>query len=160
MSTTTPPHVEQLASAPAVVLRGGLVLTMDDQHTVLEGADVLPVVRSVVQAMDFGNCSQVFMPLLWEGRGIGALVLVLYRKQIVAALQRSTQNPLVEAIQTQSAHFAENNRLFQALGPALVDLRTNTSETATHLERIVDLLTQILAVQRGIKEELIRGHKP
>lgn len=94
----------------------------------------------------------------------GALVLVLYRKQIVAALQRSTQNPLVEAIRSQSAaievqsaHFAENNRLFLALGPALQSLVKNTGDTATQSAHIADLLTELLAVQRGIKEELIRG---
>jgi hypothetical protein len=85
----------------------------------------------------------------------GALVLVLYRKQISAALQRSTENPLVEAIQTQSAHFAENNRLFQALGPALVDLRTNTGEAAAHGKEIVRLLTDLLAVQRSIERQLL-----
>ncbi len=54
-------------------LRDGRVLLFDN---VLEGADVLPDVRNVVEAMDFGNCSLVFMPLVWEGRGIGALTMV------------------------------------------------------------------------------------
>lgn len=90
----------------------------------------------------------------------GAIVLILYRKQIVAALQRSTENPLVEAIHTQSTHFAENNRLFMALGPALVELKANTADAVDSGEKSVELLTQILAVQRSIKEELIRGHKP
>jgi signal transduction histidine kinase/DNA-binding response OmpR family regulator len=54
-------------------IREGRLLRYDD---VLEGAEVLSDVRDVVRAMDFGNCSLVFMPLMWEGRGIGALVLV------------------------------------------------------------------------------------
>ena len=30
---------------------------------------------SIVRAMDFGDCSQVFVPLRWEGRGIGTLIV-------------------------------------------------------------------------------------
>jgi GAF domain-containing protein/CheY-like chemotaxis protein len=54
-------------------IREGRVLRYDN---VLEGPDVIPDVRRVIQGMNFGNCSQVFMPLMWEGRGIGALVMV------------------------------------------------------------------------------------
>lgn len=40
---TVKPAAEQVAAAPSVVFRNGLVLTMDDKHTVIEGGDVLVV---------------------------------------------------------------------------------------------------------------------
>ncbi|WP_182525853.1 amidohydrolase family protein [Nocardioides dongkuii] len=49
MSTPTP-HATDLAGAPAVVLRGGTVLTMDDRRTVLTDADVL-VVGDTIEAV-------------------------------------------------------------------------------------------------------------
>jgi len=47
------PTPDSFADAPAVVLRGGTVLTMDAQHTVLAGADVL-VVGSRIEAIGHG----------------------------------------------------------------------------------------------------------
>lgn len=43
MSTPAHPSTPAVVDAPAVVLRGGTVLTMDDRRTVLTGADVLVV---------------------------------------------------------------------------------------------------------------------
>ena len=43
--------------------------------SVLDGADTPPELRAVVAAMGFGDCSQVFVPLRREGRGIGTLVV-------------------------------------------------------------------------------------
>ena len=43
MSQTASPTTESVSAAPAIVLRGGLVLTMDDAGTVLTGGDVLVV---------------------------------------------------------------------------------------------------------------------
>jgi GAF domain-containing protein/CheY-like chemotaxis protein len=98
-------------------IRQGRVLRYDD---VLEGADVFPEVRNVVRAMGFGNCSQVFMPLVWEGRGIGALVLVhtppapfdgsditqlkTFADQAVIAIQNARMfNETTEALERQTA---------------------------------------------------------
>lgn len=90
----------------------------------------------------------------------GALLLLFYHKPILAALQRTARDPLIDALADQNKHFAENNKLFLALGPALEHLVRNTGATAAHaerLERLENMMGQLLSVQRGIKEELIRG---
>ncbi|MGW7611230.1 amidohydrolase family protein [Streptomyces sp. NPDC054766] len=46
----TAPTPEEIATAPAVVFRRGLVLTMDDAHTVLQSGDVL-VLGDTIQAV-------------------------------------------------------------------------------------------------------------
>ena len=68
-----PVPLEKTAHPLQRAFHEGQVLRYDD---VLHGAEVIADVRDVVQAMGFGNCSQVFMPLLWQGQGIGALVMV------------------------------------------------------------------------------------
>lgn len=85
------------------------------------------------------------------------VVLIFYRKPILAALQRSTRDPLVDALTEQNRHFADNNKLFLALGPALEKLIHHTATSATCAEAQSVTLADLLAVQRGIKEELIRG---
>ena len=93
-------------------LREGRLLRFDN---VLEGDDVIPEARQVIQAMGFGNCSQLFMPLVWEGRGIGTLVMV-----------RTPPAPFTDAEMTQIRTFADqaviaiqNARLFKATQEAL-----------------------------------------
>ena len=44
--------------------------------SVLHGADTPEPLRDIVRAMNFGDCAQVFVPLRWEGRGIGTLIVV------------------------------------------------------------------------------------
>ena len=44
--------------------------------SVLHGADTPEPLRDIVRAMDIGDCAQVFVPLRWEGRGIGTLIVV------------------------------------------------------------------------------------
>lgn len=92
----------------------------------------------------------------WGLLGVLTLALLVYHKPILAALQRSTRDPLVEALAEQNRHFAANNNLFVGLGPQLQKLEANTAATSDHAERAVELLKEILAVQRGIKDELIR----
>ncbi len=49
----TEPTPEQIAAAPAVVFRNGLVLTMDDAHSVIEGGDVV-IVGNDIAAVGHG----------------------------------------------------------------------------------------------------------
>ena len=101
-------------------LRDGRVLCFDD---VLEGPDVVPEARKVIEAMGFGNCSQVFVPLVWNGRGIGTLVMV-----------RTPPLPFSEADIAQIRTFADqaviaiqNARLFHETREAL-ERQTATAE--------------------------------
>ena len=101
-------------------LREGRVLRYDD---VLHGADVIEDVRNVMRAMGVGNCSQVFMPLLWEGRGVGALVVV-----------RTPPEPFDDGDIAQLSAFADqaviaiqNARLFHETREAL-ERQTATAE--------------------------------
>ena len=80
----------------------------------------------------------------------GMIVLALYYKPILAALQRTTRDPLVEVAQEQNRHFAENNVMFKALGPALNEVAANTKE-AVHQQQ------EILHVLREIEKQLIRA---
>lgn len=92
----------------------------------------------------------------WGLIGVLVLAALVYHKPILAALQRNTRDPLVEALAEQNRHFAANNSLFIGLGPQMQKLDANTKAGADHSERIAELLTELLSVQRGIKEELIR----
>lgn len=95
----------------------------------------------------------------WGLMGVLLLAALVYHKPIIAALVRTTRDPLIEALAEQNRHFADNNALFQKLGPQLAALHASTAATADGNERLCELMTELLAVQRGIKEELIRrGH--
>ena len=92
----------------------------------------------------------------WGLFGVLMLAALVYHKPILAALQRSTRDPLVEALAEQNRHFAANNTLFLGLGPQMQKLEANTARTADAAELTADRLAELLTVQRGIKEELIR----
>lgn len=96
----------------------------------------------------------------WGLIGVLLLAALIYHKPILAALQRSTRDPLIEALAEQNRHFAANNALFLSLGPQLQKLDSNTAATNDDTTKIAELLTDLLAVQRGIKEELIRRGRP
>lgn len=92
----------------------------------------------------------------WGIVGVLILAALVYHKPIIAALQRSTRDPLVEALTEQNRHFAANNALFLQIGPQLQKLEANMAAAAMDTSRMAELLAELLAVQRGIKEELIR----
>ncbi len=97
-----------------------------------------------------------FVANRWGLIGMLILAALVYHKPILAALQRSTRDPLVEALTEQNRHFADNNRLFLGLGPMMQTLEDNTARSADAAEQTAERLAELLAVQRGIKEELIR----
>ncbi len=91
--------------------------------SVLHGADTPELLRDIVRAMDFGDCSQVFVPLRWEGRGIGTLIVV-----------RAPPRPFAEDEIAMLASFADqaviaiqNARLFNETKEAL-EQQTATAE--------------------------------
>lgn len=79
----------------------------------------------------------------WPWLAVMVALVFVYRKQILAAVQRSTRDPLVEALAEQNRHFADNNRLFLGLGPVLTD-------TVTTLKAILAVLVD----QRDRQKEL------
>lgn len=96
----------------------------------------------------------------WGIVGVLLLAALVYHRPILAAMKSITRNQLVEAlvqtISVQNGHFSANNELFRGLGPQLAELRDNTRASAENTARIVELMTELLAVQRGIEKELIR----
>lgn len=92
----------------------------------------------------------------WGLIGVLILAALVYHKPILAALQRSTRDPLVEALAEQNRHFSANNTLFLNLGPQLKALDENTARGADAAELVADRLAELLAVQRSIEKELIR----
>lgn len=96
----------------------------------------------------------------WGLIGVLILAALVYHKPILAALQRSTRDPLVEALAEQNRHFADNNSLFLGLGPQLQTLAANTARGADATELVADRLAELLAVQRSIEKELIRRGRP
>ena len=103
---------------------------------------------------------------IWKDWGLLGLCIagaIVYRQPILGLLARATRDPVVEVLTKQhevsvqqNSHFAENNLLFKALGPAHVTLIENTGETAEHAKETVRLLTDLLTVQRSIERELLR----
>lgn len=87
----------------------------------------------------------------------GLVVLALYHKPILAALQRTTRDPMIEALQEQNRHFAANNKLFHDLGPALQKIIQHTDDTATRVDATNHLLKELLDVQREIEKQMIRA---
>jgi uncharacterized membrane-anchored protein YhcB (DUF1043 family) len=87
----------------------------------------------------------------------GLVVLALYHKPILAALQRTTRDPMIEALQEQNRHFAANNKLFLDLGPALQKIIQHTAETAEGTEAVKQQLIELLRVQREIEKQMIRA---
>lgn len=79
----------------------------------------------------------------WPWLAVMVALVFVYRKQILAAVQRSTRDPLVEALAEQNRHFADNNKLFLGLGPVLTD-------TVTTLKAILAVLVD----QRDRQKEL------
>ncbi len=113
---------------PRPLREGEVYAAMRDNRTlayadVLHGADVPPSVRWIVQQMGIGNVSQVFVPLQWEGRGIGMLVVVRMPPKAFTeaevALLRTFADQAVIAIQ--------NARLFNETKEAL-ERETATAE--------------------------------
>ena len=107
-------------SAMAQALRQGRVQRYD---SVLHGADVPPMLREIVAAMDFGDCAQVFVPLRWQGRAIGSLIVVRTPPQPFA----DDEVELLQAFADQAAMAIQNARLFNETREAL-ERQTATAE--------------------------------
>ena len=114
-------------------LREGRLLHYD---SVLQGPDTPEPLREIVSAMDFGDCSQVFVPLRWEGRGIGTLIVVRtppapfeadevaqlgsFADQAVIALQNARLfHETQEALERQTA----TSQVLQVIGRSITDVQ-------------------------------------
>ncbi|HYN61496.1 MAG TPA: GAF domain-containing protein, partial [Rubrivivax sp.] len=130
-----------------LAIREGRVLRYDN---VLEGPDVIADVRQVIQAMAFGNCSQVFMPLMWEGRGIGALVMVrtppepfddgdiaqlkTFADQAVIAIQNSRLfNETKEALERETA----SAEVLRVVGSSMADAQPVFESICASMSRLL-----------------------
>lgn len=96
----------------------------------------------------------------WPILAVLVAVVVIYRKQILAAVQRSVRDPLVEALGEQNRHFADNNKLFVGLGPMLSDISGTLKTSLSVLqdlregqERQTKLLEELASIQRHILTE-------
>lgn len=83
----------------------------------------------------------------WPWLAVMVALVFVYRKQILAAVQRSTRDPLVEALAEQNRHFADNNKLFLGLGPVLTD-------TVTTLKAILATLIELRNGQKELEQTM------
>ncbi|HVN40881.1 MAG TPA: GAF domain-containing protein, partial [Myxococcota bacterium] len=110
-------------SEPAGMTSSILQRNVLHYRDVLADADVPPGIRAVAKRIDIGPYSQVFVPMVWEGRAIGSLYVTrqpptgFSEKEI--GLLRTFADQAVIAIQ--------NARLFRETREAL-DRQTATSE--------------------------------
>lgn len=108
----------------------------------------------------------------WPWLAMLVALVVVYRKQIMAAVQRSTRDTLVEALAEQNRHFADNNKLFLGLGPvlgdtlgtlkailaALIDLRDRQKDMEQALHELASIQRHILTETKVAAAEA-RGRK-
>jgi GAF domain-containing protein len=93
-------------------MRGDCVL---HYASVLHGEDTPEPVRAVVAAMDFGDCSQLFVPLRWGGRVIGRLIVV----RTPPAPFDDEEAALLQTFADQAVIAIQNARLFGETRDAL-----------------------------------------
>ncbi|MBX3642627.1 MAG: GAF domain-containing protein [Rubrivivax sp.] len=91
-----------------------------------------PALRQIVAAMRFGDCSQVFVPLRWEGRGIGTLIVVRHPP----APFRDDEVALLGTLADQAVVAIENTRLFNETRETL-ERQTVTAEVLQVISRSV-----------------------
>lgn len=89
----------------------------------------------------------------WPIIGGILVALIIYHKPILAMLQRTTRDPLVEALAEQNRHFADNNKLFQGLGPVLSSMDATLKTALAEQQAQTQALHDLLAVQRHILTE-------
>lgn len=89
--------------------------------------------------------------------GAVVLALLLYRKPLLDMLGRATRDPLVESLGAQNMHFADNNKMMQAMGPALVSIDATLKASLREQEAQTRLLNSLWLVETAVKDEIIRG---
>jgi GAF domain-containing protein/CheY-like chemotaxis protein len=132
-------------------IRERRVLRFDD---VLCGTDVPDSVRSVVQAMGIPNCCQVFVPLQWEGRGIGTLIVV----RVPPAPFTDAEIAMLQTFADQAAIAILNSRLFNETREALDHQRASAdvlgaisasvADAAPVFEKILDSCQRLFATEQ------------
>ena len=90
---------------------------------VLHGSDVPRGIRQVGEQLQIGNYSQVFAPLQWEGRGIGALYVIRRPPQPFT----DKEVTLLKTFADQAVIAIQNVRLFNETKEAL-EQQTATAE--------------------------------
>ena len=120
-------------------IRANRVLRYAD---VLHGDDTPKSIRNVGKMLEIGNYSQVFAPLPWKGRGIGALYII--RRPPIPF--DDAEVTLLKTFADQAVIAIQNARLFDETKEAL-DQQTATSEV---LQVISGSMADALPVFRKI----------
>jgi len=95
---------------------------------VLNGTDVPPVLRLVAQQI--GNYSQIFAPMVWEGRGIGSI----YLTRLPPAPFSDKEIALLKTFADQAVIAIQNARLFNETKEAL-ERQTATANVLKAISR-------------------------
>ncbi|HEY8709778.1 MAG TPA: GAF domain-containing protein, partial [Burkholderiaceae bacterium] len=131
-------------------IRANQVLRFAD---VLHGADTPKSIRNVGKMLEIGNYSQVFAPLQWEGRGIGALYVIrrppLPFDDAEVALLKTFSDQAVIAIQ--------NARLFNETREALEQQRAS-SEVLQAISNSIASTRPVFDAILVACERLFEGH--
>jgi signal transduction histidine kinase/DNA-binding response OmpR family regulator/tetratricopeptide (TPR) repeat protein len=112
--------------------------------SVLHGSDTPEAVREIVRAMDFGDCSQVYVPLRWEGRGIGTLIVV----RVPPAPFTDAEVAMLHTFADQAVIAIENARLFNETKEALetqtatADVLRVISQSPTDVQPVFDAIAE------------------
>ena len=110
--------------------------------SVLHGTDTPELLRDIVRAMDFGDCSQVYVPLRWEGRGIGTLIVVRVPPRPFA----DDEVAVLTSFADQAVIAIQNARLFNETQEALnrqtatADMLRVISSSPTDVQPVFDAI--------------------
>jgi len=132
-------------SQMGTALREGRTLRFD---SVLHGEGVPPILRQIIAAMDFGDCSQIYVPLRWQGQAIGTLIFVRTPPQPFA----DDELELLQSFADQAVIAIQNARLFGETQEAL----QRQTATAEVLEVIGRSVTDVQPVFDIIAERAAR----
>ena len=120
------------------VLRDGRAAVYGD---VLDGPDTPPAMRKVAQRWGH-SFSQITVPLIWEGRGVGAILV--FRRELGGFLDK--ERALLETFANQAVIAIQNARLFNETQEALAhqtasaDILRVISRSPTDVQPVFDAI--------------------
>ena len=129
------------------VLRDGRAAVYGD---VLDGPDTPPAMRKVAQRWGH-SFSQITVPLIWEGRGVGAILV--FRRELGGFLDK--ERALLETFADQAVIAIENVRLFNETQEALeqqtasADILRVISGSPTDVQPVFDAIVTTAVAHLG-----------